>query len=86
MSSIYSEEYQHVIRLLRETRLEKGITQEKLAQAFGRPQSFIAKVENGERRLDVVEFVRIARLLSLDPAQIVDKIKLKKPSFNRKLK
>ncbi|AXG43286.1 helix-turn-helix transcriptional regulator [Photorhabdus laumondii] len=50
MSSIYSEEYQHVIRLLRETLLEKGITQEKLAQAFGRPQSFIAKVENGERR------------------------------------
>ncbi|TDB63182.1 hypothetical protein C5467_01200 [Photorhabdus khanii subsp. guanajuatensis] len=31
--------------------LEKGITQEKLARAFGRPQSFIAKIENGERRL-----------------------------------
>ncbi|MCW7548591.1 helix-turn-helix domain-containing protein [Photorhabdus sp. APURE] len=65
---------------------DNGYTQEKLAQAFGRPQSFIAKVENGERRLDVVEFVRIARLLSLDPAKIVDKIKLKKPSFNSKLR
>ncbi|MCA6219457.1 helix-turn-helix domain-containing protein [Photorhabdus antumapuensis] len=86
MSSIYSEEYQHVIRLLRETRLEKGITQEKLAQEFGRPQSFIAKVENGERKLDVVEFVRMAHLLSLNPAQILDKIKLKKPSLNSKLK
>ncbi|MQL46893.1 helix-turn-helix domain-containing protein [Photorhabdus khanii] len=51
MSSVYSEEYQYVIRVLRETRLEKGITQEKLARAFGRPQSFIAKIENGERRL-----------------------------------
>ncbi|AWK42440.1 helix-turn-helix domain-containing protein [Photorhabdus laumondii subsp. laumondii] len=86
MSSIYSEEYQRVIRLLRETRLEKGITQEKLAQAFGRPQSFIAKVENGERRLDVVEFVHMAGLLSLNPAQILDKIKLKKPSLNSNLK
>ncbi|NHB91321.1 helix-turn-helix domain-containing protein [Photorhabdus cinerea] len=86
MSSIYSEEYQHVIRLLRETRLEKGITQEKLARAFGRPQSFIAKVESGERRLDVVEFVHIARLLSLNPVQVLGKIKLKKPSFNNNLK
>ncbi|MBS9433212.1 MULTISPECIES: helix-turn-helix domain-containing protein [Photorhabdus] len=86
MKSIYSEEYQHVIRLLRETRLEKGITQEKLAQAFSRPQSFITKVENGERRLDVVEFVHMSRLLSLNPVQILDKIKLKKPSFNNKLK
>ncbi len=86
MSSIYSEEYQHVIRLLRETRLEKSITQEKLAQAFGRPQSFIAKVENGERRLNVVEFVHIAHLLSLNPIQILDKIKLKKPSLNNNLK
>ncbi|WP_387690604.1 helix-turn-helix domain-containing protein [Photorhabdus sp. RM71S] len=65
---------------------DNGYTQEKLAQAFDRPQSFIAKVENGERRLDVVEFVRIARLLSLDPAQIVDKIKQKKPSLNSKPK
>ncbi|KOY63399.1 helix-turn-helix domain-containing protein [Photorhabdus heterorhabditis] len=86
MSSIYSEEYQHVIRLLRETRLEKGITQEKLAQVFGRPQSFIAKVENGERRLDVVECMHMAHLLSLNPIQILNKIKLKKPSFNNNLK
>ncbi|NHB95991.1 helix-turn-helix domain-containing protein [Photorhabdus stackebrandtii] len=84
MSSVYSEEYQYVIRVLRETRLEKGITQEKLARAFGRPQSFIAKIENGERRLDVVEFVYMARLLSLNPVQILDKIKLKKPSLKSK--
>jgi len=78
MSSIYSQEYQSIIKILREARLKQGITQEKLAQAFGRPQSFIAKVENGERRLDVVEFVHMARLLSLDPAQLLQKIKVKR--------
>ncbi|WP_256125238.1 helix-turn-helix domain-containing protein [Photorhabdus luminescens] len=65
---------------------DNGYTQKKLAQAFDRPQSFIAKVENGERRLDVVEFVHMACLLSLNPVQILDKIKLKKPSLNSKLK
>ncbi len=68
MSSIYSEEYQLVIKLLRSTRIAKGLTQAQLAKALGKPQSFIAKVENGERRLDVIEFAHMARLLSLDPA------------------
>lgn len=68
MSSIYSEKYQLVIKLLRSTRIAKGLTQAQLAKALGKPQSFIAKVENGERRLDVIEFAHMARLLSLDPA------------------
>lgn len=74
MASIYSNEYQMVIKSLREARIAKGITQENLAQALERPQSFIAKVENGERRLDIVEFIHIARLLSLDPAGIIARI------------
>jgi transcriptional regulator with XRE-family HTH domain len=47
MTSVYSTEYQLVIKILRDARIEKGITQAKLAEALGRPQSFIAKVENG---------------------------------------
>lgn len=81
MSSIYSQEYQRVIQTLRQARIKQGLTQEKLAQAFSRPQSFIAKVENGERRLDVVEFVHMARLLSLDPALILSRIKTKAHKF-----
>ncbi|ULR32764.1 helix-turn-helix domain-containing protein [Dickeya fangzhongdai] len=77
MASIYSDEYQLVIKTLRETRIARGITQESLAQALERPQSFIAKVENGERRLDVVEFIHIARLLSLEPVSIIAKIPTK---------
>ncbi len=75
MASIYSEKYQFVIRALKEARIKQNITQEKLAQALNRPQSFIAKVESGERRLDVVEFVHIARLLSLNPETVIKKIK-----------
>jgi len=74
MATIYSEDYQLIIRILREARIAQEITQEQLATAVGRPQSFIAKVENGERRIDVVEFVHLARLLGVDPAEVLSKI------------
>jgi len=74
MVSIYSEDYQLIIKALRAGRLAKGMTQAQLAKALDKPQSFVAKVENGERRLDVVEFVRVCRLVSLDPASILSKL------------
>jgi transcriptional regulator with XRE-family HTH domain len=42
-----------------------------LAKKLGRPQSFISKVEQGERRLDVVEFLEVARVLQIDPGQFL---------------
>jgi transcriptional regulator with XRE-family HTH domain len=74
MTSVYSTEYQLVIKILRDARIEKGITQTKLAEALGRPQSFIAKVENGERKLDVVEFALIARMLGVDAGAVMERI------------
>lgn len=74
MASVYSEEYQRVINALKKARKEKGITQAQLAEALGKPQSFIAKVENGERRLDVVEFVHLARLLEINFEQLLKEI------------
>ena len=74
MTSVYSTEYQLVIKTLRDARIEKGITQTKLAEALGRPQSFIAKVENGERKLDVVEFAVMARLLGVDAGAVLEMI------------
>lgn len=78
MASIYSDEYQMVIKTLRDARIQKGITQAMLAKCLGRPQSFIAKIENGERRIDVVEFAHIANLLLVDPSAILDRIIIKK--------
>ncbi|MCI1898366.1 MAG: helix-turn-helix domain-containing protein [Enterobacter sp.] len=75
MASVYSDEYQRVINALKKARKEKGITQAQLAEAFGKPQSFIAKVENGERRLDVVEFVHLAQLIGFEPTNVINSIK-----------
>ena len=78
MASVYSEEYQLVINALKKARKEKGITQAQLAEALGKPQSFIAKVESGERRLDVVEFVHLARLVEVDMSSVLNEIILGK--------
>lgn len=74
MSSIYSQEYQVLIKALRDSRTNKGITQQQLAQAMNRPQSFIAKIESGERRLDVIEFAHVAQLLGIDPAPLLQSV------------
>lgn len=53
--TIYSEEYSMFLRLLRETREASEISQTDIAMSLGKTQSFVSKVERGERRLDIVE-------------------------------
>jgi transcriptional regulator with XRE-family HTH domain len=48
-----------------------GLTQHALALRLKKPQSFVAKYEGGERRLDIVEFVTIARALGADPLKLM---------------
>jgi transcriptional regulator with XRE-family HTH domain len=46
-----------------------GHPQQKLAEKLGKLQSFVAKYEGGERRIDLVEFIAIARALDADPVK-----------------
>jgi transcriptional regulator with XRE-family HTH domain len=48
-----------------------GVTQQELADRTEKPQSFVSKFETGERRLDVVEFITIARAIGADPVALV---------------
>ena len=47
------------------------MTQLEVATAYGEDQSFISRVERRQRRIDVCEFVRFCRILSLDPGEIL---------------
>lgn len=60
--------------LLVEARKAKGLTQAELAEALNKPQSFVAKYENGERRIDVVEFVDITAALGVSAANLLARI------------
>lgn len=68
--SIHSEEHLALRELLVAARRSAGLTQSELARRLGRPQSFVAKYEGGERRLDVIEFHAIARALGREPVAI----------------
>ena len=65
--SVHSPEYRALCELITRTRKKAGLTQHALARRLGRPQSFVAKYEGGERRLDVIEFVTVARAIGADP-------------------
>ena len=54
-----------------ETRKKAGLTQEQLAKRLRRPQSFVAKYEGGERRIDVVEFLTVVGAMRADPLTIL---------------
>jgi transcriptional regulator with XRE-family HTH domain len=57
-----------------EARKSADLTQDELAKKLSRPQSFVSKYERGERRLDVVEFLELARGLGMDPVKIIKKL------------
>jgi transcriptional regulator with XRE-family HTH domain len=65
--STHDQQYQAFLRLLRNLRLRAGVTQNVLAKRLGNTQTFISKVERGERRLDIVEFVEVCEALDIDP-------------------
>lgn len=69
--SVHSPEQLAFRALLIAARDRAGLTQQKLAKRLGKHQSFVAKYEGGERRIDVVEFVMIARALGADLVRIL---------------
>jgi transcriptional regulator with XRE-family HTH domain len=69
--SLRSAEHAEFRAVMIETRQKAGITQQELAKRLRRPQSFVAKYEGGERRLDVVEFLWLVRAMKADPMAIL---------------
>ncbi len=66
--SAETEEYKALLRTLIAARRHSGLTQQEVAARLGKPQSYVSKIERGERRMDVVEFLRLAEATNLDIA------------------
>lgn len=69
--SVFLTAYEAFRSRLIDARKASGKSQVELAKLLNRPQSFVSKVESGDRRLDVVEFVEICRAIGVDPGPIV---------------
>ena len=69
--TIYTQQHQRLCELLIEARKKADLTQAEVAERLGKPQSFVAKYEGGERRLDVVEFLAVASAIGVDPFRVL---------------
>jgi len=73
--SLRSSRQRQLTALLVQTRRARGLTQAEVAARLGKPQSFVAKVEGGERRLDVIEFIDLAGALRVSPADLIARLR-----------
>jgi len=60
--TIYTEEHRAIVQRLIKARQESGLKQEDVAKLLNRTQSFVSKVEAGQKRIDVVELKELARI------------------------
>ena len=72
--TLRSKGHRTLIEILVEARGRSGLTQRDLAARLKRPHSFIARIEAGERRVDVIEFIEITRVMGLDPEYLFAKL------------
>lgn len=72
--TLTSPEYQRLRDLLIEARERAGLTQAEVATRLKRAQSFVSKYEQGERRLDVVEFLHVCNCLGIDAAALLGQV------------
>jgi transcriptional regulator with XRE-family HTH domain len=82
--SVFTKKYDQFRQSLIQARKAAGMTQAGLALKLSQPQSFVSKFERGERRLDVIEFLDIARALGFDPSAFLKKISKSKASPSSK--
>lgn len=74
MKSVFTKPYKTMLSLLISSRREKGLSQRALSDMLEKAPTYVSKYERGERRLDVVEFLEIVKVLEADPHEIIRKI------------
>lgn len=71
LKSIRSPAQRALLEAIREARKQAGLTQHSLARRLRRPQSFVSAYESGDRKIDVLEFLRIAKATGADPCELL---------------
>jgi transcriptional regulator with XRE-family HTH domain len=75
--TIHSERHKRLRALLKEKRKAAGLTQTVVAKRLGKPPSYVAKYEGGDRRLDVLEFLDVAAAIGFDPCGVIRSLRRK---------
>lgn len=73
--SVHSPRHKALAAALSQQRRAKGLTQAQVAAALGRRQPFVANIESGERRIDLVELIALAQVIELDLTALIDDLR-----------
>ena len=71
---VSSPSYRAAVGVLKDARKAAGMTQRELAARIGRPYTVVANIERGERQIDVVEFIAIARALGVGELELMARV------------
>jgi transcriptional regulator with XRE-family HTH domain len=71
METLRSDEYKTLVEKLIEARQKAGLTQNEVAAKLQKPQSYISKIENRQRRIDALELKKLANLYKADIAELI---------------
>jgi len=75
MSTVGKKCHKLLIKLLIEARKEKGITQTTLAKRLKKHnQNWVARLESGERRVDVCELILLGKAIGFDPVAVMRQV------------
>lgn len=72
--TLHSKRQEVLVTAIAEQRRAKGLSQAQVAEVLGRHQPFIANIESGERRVDLLELLTIANIIELDIHALVDRL------------
>jgi transcriptional regulator with XRE-family HTH domain len=72
--TLHSPRHQALAALLVEKRKKAGLTQAMVAKRLGRHQSFVATIERGQRRIDVIELIEFASAIGFDAATAIRRL------------
>lgn len=73
--TIHSDMQNRLRELLIRERKRAGLTQVELSDRLGAYRTFITKIEKGDRRLDVIEFLAIADAVGFDPMTVLNQVR-----------
>ena len=68
---VKSPSYEAAIGAIISARKAAGLSQRDVAERLGKPRSFVSKIENRERRVDIVEFIALAKAVGVDPQELL---------------
>ena len=74
--STFTKQYAMLLDVLKQARLEAGLTQTEVGRKFGSHASFVSKCESGERRIDVIELAFFCKLYGVSVFDFLKRIPL----------